>query len=209
MLSFPPYLPRSTLIILKWSGFGLAYCLRKKANNICVLIQTKIMSYKILRFNDSFVRFCVKKFIVIGFVVLGAALAVSYAFLASPVYEAKVFIMPPSQSDISNFNYGRMKESELVPYTVKDVYDIYTRSLQAESLRLDFLARFMCRVCPLKSKKSRDVLYSNFSAVLRVVPPLRRALTGMRLSCRPLILRRPRSGLLNMWLRLVNWPRMK
>ncbi|WP_223589615.1 LPS O-antigen chain length determinant protein WzzB [Pseudomonas sp. A-R-19] len=115
-----------------------------------------------------------QKFIVIGFVVLGAALAASYAFLASPVYEAKVFVIPPSQSDISNFNYGRMKESELVPYTVKDVYDIYTRYLQAESLRLDFFSKvYVPSLSPEEQKKSRDVLYSHFSEVLRVVPPLR------------------------------------
>ncbi|PYY71626.1 chain-length determining protein [Pseudomonas jessenii] len=131
----------------------------------------ELQNFEIQRFVRAILR---QKFIVIGFVVLGAALAVSYAFLASPVYEAKVFIMPPSQSDISNFNYGRMKESELVPYTVKDVYDIYTRSLQAESLRLDFFSKvYVPSLSPEEQKKSRDVLYSNFSAVLRVVPPLR------------------------------------
>ena len=115
-----------------------------------------------------------QKLFVIGFTVLGAVLAASYVFLASPVYEAKVFVIPPSQSDISNFNYGRMKESELVPYTVKDVYDIYTRYLQAESLRLEFFSTiYMPSLSSEEKKKPRDVLYSHFSEVLRVVPPLR------------------------------------
>jgi chain length determinant protein (polysaccharide antigen chain regulator) len=115
-----------------------------------------------------------QKFIVIGFAFLGAVLAASYAFLASPVYEAKAFVMPPSQSDISNFNYGRMRESELAPFTVKDVYDIYTRFLQAESLRLDFFSNVYVPSLPSEEqKKSRDVLYSKFSEVLRVIPPLR------------------------------------
>lgn len=115
-----------------------------------------------------------QKLVVIGFTVLGAVLAASYAFLAAPVYEAKAFVMPPSQNDISNFNYGRMKESELVPYTVKDVYDIYTRYLQAESLRLDFFSKtYVPSLSPDERKKSRDVLYSTFSQVLRVLPPLR------------------------------------
>jgi chain length determinant protein (polysaccharide antigen chain regulator) len=115
-----------------------------------------------------------QKLVVIGIVVLSTALAASYAFLASPVYEAKAFVMPPSQNDISNFNYGRVKESELVPYTVKDVYDIYTRYLQAESLRLDFFSRVYVPSLSLEEqKRSRDVLYSKFSQVLRVVPPLR------------------------------------
>ncbi|VVN12442.1 ECA polysaccharide chain length modulation protein [Pseudomonas fluorescens] len=82
--------------------------------------------------------------------------------------------MPPSQSDISNFNYGRMKESELAPFTVKEVYDIYTRYLQAESLRLDFFSNVYVPSLPSdEQKKSRDALYSKFSEVLRVIPPLR------------------------------------
>ena len=127
--------------------------------------------FEFQRFVRALLR---QKLVVVGFAVLGAALAASYAFLASPVYEAKAFVMPPSQSDISNFNYGRMKESELVPYTVKDVYDIYTRYLQAESLRLDFFSKIYVPSLPLEEqKKSRDVLYSKFSEMLRVVPPLR------------------------------------
>ncbi|PVZ60670.1 chain-length determining protein [Pseudomonas sp. B1(2018)] len=124
---------------------------------------------------QKFVRALLRqKLVVVGFAVLGAALAASYAFLVSPVYEAKAFVIPPSQSDISNFNYGRMKESELVPYTVKDVYDIYTRYLQAESLRLDFFSKvYVPSLSSEEQKKSRDVLYSKFSEVLRVVPPLR------------------------------------
>ncbi|KRA87213.1 chain-length determining protein [Pseudomonas sp. Root68] len=115
-----------------------------------------------------------QKLVVIGFTILGAALAASYAFLATPVYEAKAFVMPPSQNDISNFNYGRMKESELVPYTVKDVYDIYTRYLQAESLRLEFFSKiYVPSLSAQEREKSRNVLYSTFSQVLRVVPPLR------------------------------------
>lgn len=106
------------------------------------------------RFVRAFFR---QKLVVIGFTVLGAVLAAGYAFLVTPVYEAKAIVIPPSQNDISNFNYGRMKESELAPYTVKDVYDIYTRYLQAESLRLDFLARLMCRACPRMSGKSPEM----------------------------------------------------
>ncbi|WP_040069986.1 LPS O-antigen chain length determinant protein WzzB [Pseudomonas batumici] len=114
-----------------------------------------------------------RKLVVVGSAVLGAVIAASYAFLASPVYEAKVFVTSPSQSDISNLNYGRIKESGLALYTVKDVYDIYTRYLQAESLRLDFFNKIYVPSLPLdEQKKSRDVLRSEFSEVLRVVPPL-------------------------------------
>ncbi|WP_248805780.1 LPS O-antigen chain length determinant protein WzzB [Pseudomonas sp. MWU13-2100] len=126
--------------------------------------------FEFRRFVRAFLR---QKFVVIGSTVLGAALAASYAFLASPVYEAKVSVMPPSQSDIYNFNYGRIREPGLAPYTVNDVYNIYTRYLQAEALRLDFFSKIYVPSLPLEEQqKSRDVLRSKFSKVLRVVPLL-------------------------------------
>lgn len=115
-----------------------------------------------------------QKLIVISFIVLGAVLAASYAFLAAPVYEAKAFVVPPTQNDIANFNYGRMKESELVPYSVKDVYDIFTGRLQAESLRRSFFnSVYLPSLSQDARKNSQDVLYAKFSQILRVVPPLK------------------------------------
>lgn len=115
-----------------------------------------------------------QKFVIIGFTVLGAVIALGYAFLVTPIYEVKTFVSPPTENDIANFNYGRMKESELKPYSVKYVYEIYTRRLQAESLRRDFFNKVYLPSLPEKERQaSRDSLYSKFSQVLRVVPPLK------------------------------------
>ena len=35
------------------------------------------------------------------------ALGLAYVMLVSPVYEAKLYIQPPSQSEIAQLNYGR------------------------------------------------------------------------------------------------------
>jgi chain length determinant protein (polysaccharide antigen chain regulator) len=130
-----------------------------------------IDDFEFQRFVRAIVR---QKFVVIGFTVLGAVLAAGYAFLATPVYEAKAFVAPPSQNDIANFNYGRMRESELTPYTVKDVYDIYTRRLQGESLHRNFFYKvYLPSLSPAERKSSQDALYNKFSQVLRVVPPLK------------------------------------
>ncbi|MDO8768203.1 MAG: Wzz/FepE/Etk N-terminal domain-containing protein [Burkholderiaceae bacterium] len=130
-----------------------------------------IDDFEFQRFVRAIVR---QKFVVIGFTVLGAVLAAGYAFLATPVYEAKAFVAPPSQNDIENFNYGRMRESELTPYTVKDVYDIYTRRLQGESLHRNFFYKvYLPSLSPAERKSSQDALYNKFSQVLRVVPPLK------------------------------------
>lgn len=133
--------------------------------------KTGLDDFEFQRFVCAIFR---QKFVVLGFTILGAVLAAAYAFLATPVYEAKVYVVPPTQNDVANFNYGRMKESELVPYSVKFVYDIYTRRLQAESLRRDFFRKvYLPSLTTDERKSSQDVLYSKFSQVLRVVPPLK------------------------------------
>jgi chain length determinant protein (polysaccharide antigen chain regulator) len=117
-----------------------------------------------------------QKFIILAFVVLGAVAAASYVFLATPIYEAKAFVIPPTQNDIANFNYGRTKDTELAPYSVKDVYEIYIRRLQAESLRRDFFYKvYLPSLSEDQRKKSQDVLYADFSQVLRVVSPIKEA----------------------------------
>ncbi|KJK09795.1 Tyrosine-protein kinase etk [compost metagenome] len=69
--------------------------------------------------------------------VIVTAAAVAYALLATPIYEAKVFVQSPSQSNVTQLNYGRGGDSGLPMLAVKDVYDIYLRHLQSESLRRD------------------------------------------------------------------------
>jgi len=124
---------------------------------------------------QRFVRAVLRqKFMILAFAVLGAVAAASYAFVATPIYESKAFVIPPTQNEIANFNYGRTRDAELTPYSIKDVYDIYTRRLQSESLRRDFFYKVYLPSLPeKKSKSSQDVLYADFSQVLRVVPPLK------------------------------------
>ena len=69
---------------------------------------------------------------------ISVVIAASYAFMSKPVYEAKVYLLPPTINEIAEFNYGRTKEAQLTAFTVKDVYGVFLRNLQAESLRRDF-----------------------------------------------------------------------
>ncbi|MDI1333064.1 Wzz/FepE/Etk N-terminal domain-containing protein [Pseudomonas sp.] len=129
--------------------------------------------FEFRRFVRAILR---QKFIILAFTVLGAVAAASYAFIATPIYEAKAFVIPPTQNDIANFNYGRTRDAELAPYSVKDVYDIYVRRLQSESLRRDFFYKvYLPSLSDKKRKSSQDVLYADFSQVLRVASPLKEA----------------------------------
>lgn len=127
--------------------------------------------FEFQRFVRAILR---QKFIILAFAVLGAVAAASYAFVATPIYEAKAFVISPTQNDIANFNYGRTRDAELTPYSIKDVYDIYIRRLQAESLRRNFFYKvYLPSLSETKRKSSQDVLYAEFSQMLRVVPPLK------------------------------------
>lgn len=129
--------------------------------------------FEVQRFIRAVLR---QKYIILAFAVLGGVAALSYALVATPIYEAEAFVIPPTQNDIANFNYGRTRDADLAPYSVKDVYDIYIRRLQAESLRRDFFYKvYLPSLSADQRKKSQDVLYSDFSKVLRVAPPLKEA----------------------------------
>ncbi|MBK5002889.1 hypothetical protein IAE37_005165 [Pseudomonas sp. S31] len=95
------------------------------------------------------------------------AIAIAYAFVATPIYEAKVFIQPPTHNDISQLNFGRGGNSGLSMITVKEAYEAYLRHLQSESLRREF---FRNTYLPsLKSDErsgSLDSEYNKFRDVL-------------------------------------------
>ncbi|WP_278929482.1 LPS O-antigen chain length determinant protein WzzB [Pseudomonas qingdaonensis] len=109
-----------------------------------------------------------KLLIILTTLVVGGA-AVAYALLATPVYEAKVFVQPPSQNDIAHLNYGRGGDSELGMLTVKDVYDVYVRNLQSESLRRRFFQDvYLPALSAQERLGSQDELYEDLSKVLKV-----------------------------------------
>lgn len=78
------------------------------------------------------------KLIVLLCVAITSGVALAYAYTVTPVYVAKVFVQPPIPSDIIPFNYGRGGGSGLKTLTVNEVYDVYLRNLQSESLRRKF-----------------------------------------------------------------------
>ena len=110
-----------------------------------------------------------QKWLILGVTLLVTAGAAAYAFLSKPVYEAKLFIMPPTQNGIAELNYGRGKSTELAPYSIGYVYGVFTRNLLGESLRQNF---FNDIYLPSLSEQARqgamDRLYEGFSKQLVV-----------------------------------------
>ncbi|MDR0276677.1 MAG: hypothetical protein LBJ37_02195 [Paucimonas sp.] len=87
-----------------------------------------------------------------------------YVFLAKPQYDARAFILPPSQSDIANFNYGRTRDTELSRYEVNDVFAVFLRNFQGESLRREFFtSTYLPSLAAVDREKAVDELYAEFS----------------------------------------------
>ncbi|MCL6700900.1 Wzz/FepE/Etk N-terminal domain-containing protein [Pseudomonas sp. T1.Ur] len=113
-----------------------------------------------------------QKWLIIAITLLVTAGAAAYAFLSKPVYEAKLFIMPPTQNGIAELNYGRGKSTELETYSIKHVYDVFARNLQGESLRQNFFNQvYLPSLDESQRKGALDRLYERFSRELVVKGP--------------------------------------
>lgn len=108
-----------------------------------------------------------QKLLVIGVAALVAILAFAYAHFSiiTPIYEAKVYLLPPTQNAISGFNSGRSKDDPFFkPLTTKGVFTAFTKTLESESLRQEFFNEVYLPSLPEpSSKKSLDQLYGEFS----------------------------------------------
>jgi len=97
------------------------------------------------------------------------AIGLAYAILSAPVYEARFYVQPPRQSDISQLNYGRGSSTGLEYLTVRGVYDDYLGALQSQTVRNKFFRTiYLPALTNEERKQSRDVLYSEFGRVMKV-----------------------------------------
>lgn len=98
-------------------------------------------------------------------------IAVLYVLWVKPVYEVKGFVQSPTHNDIANLNYGRGGDSNLDVVKVKDVYEVYLRHLQSESLRWEFFQKVYLPTLKKDERAgSQDALYERFSKVLLIAP---------------------------------------
>ena len=96
------------------------------------------------------------------------AVALAYALLAKPVYEAKVFLAAPSSSDIADLNYGRTSQTGLEPFTSRKVFDIFVEHLNGETLRRQFFKEVYLPSMP-PGQGAQGALYAAFNGSFDVV----------------------------------------
>lgn len=96
-------------------------------------------------------------------------LGLVYVFLASSVYEAKLYIRAPTQNQIAQLNFGRGEGTGLAPLSAKDVFSVYLRSLQSEAVRDNFFRSVFLPTLTQKERDgSRDALFTRFNGMLSV-----------------------------------------
>jgi len=121
---------------------------------------------------ELFVALWAQKLLIISVALVGVLAAATYAFLSKPVYEARVYLLPPTLNEIADFNYGRTFGTELTPFTIKDVYEVFIRNLQSESLRRAFFDQvYLPSLSPSERNESQDLLYSDFLKLLTIGQP--------------------------------------
>ncbi len=97
--------------------------------------------------------------------------AVVFASTSTPIYESRAFVQPPSQTNISSLNYGRGGASGLEMLRIKDVYEVYLRHLQSESLRRTFFqVVYLPTLTEEQRKGSQDALYARFNRSFMIAP---------------------------------------
>lgn len=122
-----------------------------------------------------------QKLIIVVATVACTAIALGYALLSTPVYEAKATVLPPLLSDIAAYNSGRGvlnnaeqsdQASFLKVFTVDDVYGIFTRNLNSQSLRRKFFQNIYLPSLPEDQRaSSQDKLWSKFNELISIKSP--------------------------------------
>lgn len=79
-----------------------------------------------------------EKILIVIITAIVTSLAVTYALLATPIYQASTVFYQPSASAIQSYNLGR-KEAELTEFTISDIYRVFLTNLNSQQLRNDFL----------------------------------------------------------------------
>lgn len=111
--------------------------------------------------------------VLIGGVAAVVAISVCiYVYLSTltPVYESKVYLLPPTQSSIAGFNSGRDQDDpDLKPLTVKGIYAAFTRTVESEAFRQKFFKEvYLPSGLHDNDKTSVDKSYGVFSQQLDV-----------------------------------------
>lgn len=112
-----------------------------------------------------------QKWLIALVTVLCTAVALAYALLSTPVYQANATVIPPLSSDIAPLNESRI-QAQLPALSVDDVYTIFQHNLMSQSIRLWFFDEYYRPYRKeLDSLGPRDAMLRSLDDVIQVRQP--------------------------------------
>lgn len=112
-----------------------------------------------------------QKWLILGFVFFSLTAGLVYLWQAKPLYEAKIYTLPPALFNISEINKGRLdeKKAALKTFKTKDVYAIFIRALSAESTKTKFYKSVYLPEAKVASKhNSAELSFHQFENQLTI-----------------------------------------
>lgn len=104
-----------------------------------------------------------QKWLIAAITAVASVLALAVAFTTTPIYEASASILPPQQSNISNFNLG-LAEAGVNSFDVAGVYTLVKRSALSDELRREVFEKIYLPNLDGQDKKlNRQTLWSDFN----------------------------------------------
>ncbi|MCY1515719.1 exopolysaccharide transport protein family protein [compost metagenome] len=112
-----------------------------------------------------------QKWLIAAFTAVAVACAATFAFLSTPIYEAKSGVLPPRLSDIAGYNLGR-SEANLAEFKVEDVYRVFKRNLLSDGVKRElFQKAYLPSLNEADASGAQDRLWVRFNDLLAVRAP--------------------------------------
>ncbi len=109
-----------------------------------------------------------EKFLIIAITAIFTLLAVAYALVATPVYQATTTFYQPSASSIQAYNLGR-KEANLEEFNIPDIYSVFLTNLNSQQLRNEFFEEvYLPSLTPEQQLAPRDRLLTSLSQTIQI-----------------------------------------
>lgn len=109
-----------------------------------------------------------EKLLIIAITVITTAVAIGYALMATPVYEARATLVIPHSADVHTYNEGR-EPLKLKQYSPKEIFEHFTAQLRSRQLRNEFFEQTYLPYLPEeKQDAARDALLASMNKLLAV-----------------------------------------
>lgn len=107
-----------------------------------------------------------RKMVVFVAVAIALIVSVAYAMLATPIYQAKAFLLPPLTKDVENLRFSAGRQAHTV--TTDAAYSLFLQNLESKSLRRKFFDSLHLVPPASSSAASAEGVFNDFNQAFSV-----------------------------------------